>query len=371
MSKEYNYINGPANILRLEGKIDDKDKILYIFSDIHMNVNNQYDCNNDDALDIDSFFAQEFKNLDHEVDFFLEIQDVHIKEYNTTNKLKYILNLRKFFYRNFNINKKNKVSKSKKYDKVRFHYIDTRWTDKEIKDFLEYFIDEYEIFSYVHERLMTKSSLYYFTDTLNNSIDKFVLILKNLKEQFYNFKFVKKIKNKIRNTNISIKLNKHLQDFYKNFDLLKKILLEIKKDFNYIIKNTDYSNIHKQKYNDEYENNIFTLDKKIKKLDNLVGLQVDKYMDLFFLRRFLDKNYIKHSILYCGLAHTQDICNILIKDFDFKITHNSYDININKLNKEIKEEEVNEEAFFNKIIPDYTINLLNQCSKVNFVSGFY
>jgi hypothetical protein len=57
--------------------------------------------------------------------------------------------------------------------------------------------------------------------------------------------------------------------------------------------------------------------------------------DLNFLRRFLDKDYIKNTIIYTGIDHLSDIIYILIKYFDFKLT------NIYYHNKEIKIEDIN------------------------------
>jgi hypothetical protein len=43
--------------------------------------------------------------------------------------------------------------------------------------------------------------------------------------------------------------------------------------------------------------------------------------DLNFIRRFLDKDYIKNTIIYTGMAHLRDIVYILTKYFNFEITH--------------------------------------------------
>lgn len=46
--------------------------------------------------------------------------------------------------------------------------------------------------------------------------------------------------------------------------------------------------------------------------------------DLYFIRRFLDKNYITNTILYTGSTHMADITFILVKYFGFKITNVYY-----------------------------------------------
>ena len=47
-------------------------------------------------------------------------------------------------------------------------------------------------------------------------------------------------------------------------------------------------------------------------------------MDLYFLRRFLDKDYVTNAIGYTGALHSTNYIFYLVKYFDFKITHWSY-----------------------------------------------
>ena len=43
-----------------------------------------------------------------------------------------------------------------------------------------------------------------------------------------------------------------------------------------------------------------------------------RFTDIFFLRRFLDKEYITNAIVYAGALHINTYIDILIKEFDFK-----------------------------------------------------
>lgn len=52
--------------------------------------------------------------------------------------------------------------------------------------------------------------------------------------------------------------------------------------------------------------------------------------DLFFIRRFLDKDYITNGILYTGMAHMNNILYLLVKYFDFNLSNGYY---YNFLNK--------------------------------------
>jgi hypothetical protein len=97
-------INGPINVVRLEGKINKIKKVIYVFFDIHIDVNNQTKCDDFEAIDIVTYLAKEFKeNSDKEIDFFMEgrtseldlfLKDIHFKD-------KYIAEVIKFFAQNF------------------------------------------------------------------------------------------------------------------------------------------------------------------------------------------------------------------------------------------------------------------------------
>jgi len=60
--------------------------------------------------------------------------------------------------------------------------------------------------------------------------------------------------------------------------------------------------------------------------------------DLYLLRRILDKKYIIRSIVYSGNAHTYHLKYILIKYFNFKLTHINNDKTDNNNKKQIKDE---------------------------------
>ena len=79
-------------------------------------------------------------------------------------------------------------------------------------------------------------------------------------------------------------------------------------------------------------NPIIQLNDKINIEYNIIQLVL--LMDLYFLRRFLDKDYIKNAILYCGARHSISIIYILVYHFKFKITHSTS--NINNINNKIK-----------------------------------
>jgi hypothetical protein len=61
-------------------------------------------------------------------------------------------------------------------------------------------------------------------------------------------------------------------------------------------------------------------------------------MDLYLLRRFLDKKYITNALSYTGGLHSENYILFLVKYFNFNITHYSYlkDDNIKKAQGIIK-----------------------------------
>jgi hypothetical protein len=69
------YIDGPVNVIRLEGKVDGINKVLYLFADIHNSLMNQTDCNQNRSTTLNKFLVNNFDNTtsNKKYDFFLEI----------------------------------------------------------------------------------------------------------------------------------------------------------------------------------------------------------------------------------------------------------------------------------------------------------
>lgn len=62
------------------------------------------------------------------------------------------------------------------------------------------------------------------------------------------------------------------------------------------------------------------------------------FMDIYFLRRFLDKDYITNAITYTGSYHSCVYIYTLVKDYNFHITHVAYpkNANIKNINQKVK-----------------------------------
>ena len=314
LTKEY-IINGPVNIVRLTNG----EKILYIFGDYHQKTENQNECPINDkheSIDIDKFlFKFMKKEKTKEFDMFIEMFEYLYPSLNTTYKKRYIDNVNKLFNAKIDF-KDNKIYTLKEYSNFRFHYFDIRnllylnndllWNyayvdvpypyvyinlkyllqdqirvDTQLNDLLNYYINSNDKVitkiktKYNHERIKDKINLIY------NDI-----IIENIKTTIkMNKKFIKLLEGSIDNF-------KNLEPFSKKYmKMQSKIFIEL-----YLIKE-----------NIQYIYLVTT--------------------DLNFLRRFLDKDYIKNTIIYTGLSHLSDISYILIKYFDFKLTNIYYQQN--------------------------------------------
>jgi hypothetical protein len=313
-------INGPNNVIRLTHD----DKVLYIFGDCHMPTENQRECPlNDeyDSIDLDKLLFKFMKEeKEKEFDLFIEDYEYYFTpQFNNTYRRRYIDQIGKLVKSNINI-VNNKIITNRKYNNFRFHYFDIRNT---------LFLDN-QFYNY--------GTIYYnFPYSINNCNDIKNITLNLITEltEFYNYskegnkhnKFIDKILNKYENKNIQKIINKIYNDvFIKNItaiiknsheliSLIEKSIDKLKKNFYDIEKTIDLVKPIFIKFKDN-QYNILDLTAVL--------------TDLYFLRRFLDKPYIKNGILYTGIAHLSDLTYLLTKYFNYKITNIYY---INQLSK--------------------------------------
>ena len=358
-------INGPVNVVRLAGEINGIKKLLYVFFDHHINLSEQTECESYDSKDIVTYLYKTFKSTNKPLDFFFEVKSTNIGKQNIPPfKNIYIRNIAKFY----NKSKFNDSTKKNIKSNVRFHYLD-------IRDYLEKNIYYYNDLLYTHARNILKNK-----DILSNDYNNIIEactqlifeleIYKNFFENDINKKlsrlntkdtkdktpkydilyFLNKITKKYKTKDIINKVKKnYFSDILEKINNSIKYLNEIKsltlEKENYVYryydekikftKNKDNTILHDLYFN-KPEMNQF-----IYKLDDLADIvHTDivyiflKITDLFFLRRFLDKDYVTNAISYTGAAHSINYINFLVSNFDFKITHYSYseETNLEKLN---------------------------------------
>jgi hypothetical protein len=359
-------INGPVNVVRLEGEINGIKKILYVFFDYHINIKEQTECESYDSKDIVTYLYKTFKASTKPVDFFFEIKSIEIgKQRTQAFKNIYIINISKFY----NKSKFDDSTKKNIKSNVRFHYLD-------IRDYLEKNIYYFNSLLYNSVRNILSNKNIYSND-YNNIIEACTKLLyeleiyKNFFENDINKKlsrekplnkkntaptydilyFLNKISKKYKNKDIINKVKKnYFSDILKTINNciiqlneIKSLILEKENYiFRYYEEKIKYTEIKDSSLLSDLYFNQADMDQFIYKIDKLAyttHMEITyiflKITDLFFLRRFLDKDYITNAISYTGAAHSINYINFLVANFDFKITHFSYseEKNLEKLNK--------------------------------------
>lgn len=352
------YIHGPINVVRLEGNILDTKKIVYLFCDIVDPFYFPKMCEDVAATQMTHYIAKNIKSSSNKIDLFAENnqQQINLVYYSSQMK-KLISTLMKH---------DNKLN-------LRLHISDLSVFDK-----------NYLFNSLYHIRNYENSKIYF--DILNSFGDKIVTILKimngsNIENSDPDFEEIKKIFQNIQNKYNHLEIKNVLLDYLNNYrKLMNKILVRTDENVNSesmkkyitnknkltlydykIIEHYDYSHnlMQKMNINNYILNQLYQL--HISYLNACYMLD-----EIFFLRRFLDKNYITHAVKYLGISSFIRIISCLIKNFDFKITHVSYskisDREITSYIKIAKNLEIHE-----VLLPPYLVN----CSDItNFPESF-
>ena len=358
-----NIVSGPINILRLEGKIGDINKVLFVFVDVH--VHRQLKCRELNSIDIDKYFYREFKKQKNRVDFFFEMSpDWLIKPKFSKFKNRYIEEVANMFNSSFKINmKKNEIQKSDIFPNVRLHYLDVRMyikngIDTAIQKFLNFVTEIY------HNEIIAQNDFIFLLDGCNilgsrmkvlydlfygkgnKIIKKYPTIqpseaLQRFTDKDYlnkSAELVNKMKSIYSNKHVQIGVNKiingllkdHFDNFFKTLEDLILFLKKSAKFVNYkedeLVKINDYygSNYFFLAQPDIFDDIIHSLKQKTEKIRAAYARITVLIMDIYFARRFLDKNYVANGITYSGAHHSLNNLFTLIKYFDFHITHAHY-----------------------------------------------
>lgn len=373
LNKSQIYVNGPINFFRLKNN----NKDIYLFSDIHKDLNNQTECDEINSINVDKFFLNFFKNNKKQVDFMLETY----KDYqNNCESQIYLVKLRKMFNSFY---KKNPY-----YENLRIHYLDIR----NYKYLEQIHQNSYYLIDYLNS-----NNIYKFK-TINEKLDTIKFYLNKIMDYYVNNldksydtdkenifeNLLDKIMNKYNNIDNKQKINKFLEtNFYKKIKYTNELITNLKTKLNEYSINIENSN-KKDKYvvcnknKKDYEKYIYEysfyntkeyydIKYEINNKCNEIKEQVDiiklTIMDCYFLRRFLDKDYITNNIVYTGFIHTIEYLYFLIKHYDFKIIEmddkNSY--TIKELNNIIK----NNNSIYDVINILLSKQSFKQCIKIN------
>ena len=126
-----NLVNGPVNTVRSEGSVGSNKKVVYLFMDFHLSRYQQTKCMDIRAVDINTFFIEEFDKLyksnpNKIIDFMFErglLRPLH----RAHSKGIYLQEISDLFTKAFKLDiNTNKAQKSSLVPNVRFHYTDVR-----------------------------------------------------------------------------------------------------------------------------------------------------------------------------------------------------------------------------------------------------
>ena len=199
-----------------------------------------------------------------------------------------------------------------------------------------------------HDIIKINSLLEILKKEYNDSISKIINKQGNNSSNDIIDKFIDKIFNKYSHKYIK---NKILNTFV--IDEIIKLSDNFNKSINYFIKNINV--LEKQQMIQE-----------LRKIDKYSFKTYSYIIDIYFLRRFLDKDYITTGIVYMGVYHIVFYCYMLVKYFDFKITTISNDKNINKITTMIENN-----SFTDDIVDELLKQHDIQCSDLsNFPKKF-
>ena len=377
MSSVHENINGPVNVIRVEGKIGKVNKVLYLFMDYHNNKNKQTKCDGRNNIDVNEYFINEFSKFqynDKKLDVFLEIapSDITNRTKSADNMI-YIESVNNIMKNQYVANKYN----SNKFKNIRFHYVDNR-------DNLELFSD-YDRETYYK----TISNINKLNMVYDSHIDLLYKLFTNSKQNYLNMMDSIRNPKKINKINL-MNNNKTTEETIDSINYLlyklvhsysntqvKSIIKtivdnEVIPAFKYYQIGIDHILAHIQKYkNSDRDRNISFMSSLNTYVGRLVHISIilsSKILDVFLLRRFLDKDYITNGISYTGGLHSINLVMILVKHFNFKIT------NISNMNETHTIKSLNK-FFLTMKNPrddyDYFSNNNEQCSNIkDFPSNF-
>jgi len=394
-------INGPINVVRLEGNISGIDKTIYVFMDQHYGIQIQTECENVFSMDIQQYFARNFETLnkvDRMYDFFLEIMPTRIQDFspNLSSRINYrhiyINQVAKLFNKLFVYDSdKNKVSISKFFTNVRLHYMDIR--DYFEKYFFEKFLEIHSKITislennYIHPQNLTfliefiedfkqhvqlihdiiesylvgkpksvkKTAIIKYDNANKNNPPQTKLTDEQLKqEEFEQINYlINKIFGVYTHTTVKNKLEKQINNIQQNMieliDISENLITKytnlrdtLTATNNKLIH--DNNSLHKYEYGMGSKSIHLMISYIYVSVGDLFGKFVNFYtlfMDIYFLRRFLDKDYITNTITYTGSYHSLVYVHILVNDFGFRVTHAAYSkIPIEELNSEINKRDI-------------------------------
>lgn len=394
MKLAHKFINGPINAVRLEGNIYGIHKILYVYMDYHAPVDNQTQCQSILNKDFTTYISEELYNIPDNtpIDFFLETGFTGINKKQSKYRDRYIDELGKFF--NYAIDVDNTKNLGTKFGKlIRFHWIDVR-------DYFKTTINENinSIISSIEDARCTLNlKTYKLVDVKYklNIINQELVFVKTLFNQDNNLtnsiitnkslvhKKMAGIMNKINSSYHHLNTFESLNDIYLNIkDSIHNLITNVNSVISIIDEYISYTkkfertddNIYRLNYTKDktltygrdksyHINTIDELYNLIRLIDNSLITAFALIVDLYFLRRFIDKDYIKNGIVYTGISHSLKYIYVLVKKYNMNITHASYSKeNLESVNEKIKNSSSHNSNINELLYPPYLIQCIDMTS---------
>lgn len=330
-------INGPINVVRLEGEVNNIKKIIYVFFDLPSprHIEFQKKCDNIYSKDIQNFLFESFFHTNKSImyDFFLKIgvQDAFRKDENPNLTLQsYMGELKRFFRELFS---------SKYLQNIRFHYMGLRILDVE------------DLFHNINHAInnisrVFSAEIHSIRDTIpilrecSKHLEQFFLMFKSVRESeetdasAYS---IKKLYSQYKHPEVKKSIQKIMNSLFDDLDNIIKYLDKIIKEFENIANILKYGSVRSQET--KIDMKTFML-QSFFYLKNFLSTFFDKLSDTNFLRRFLDKDYVTNAIVYTMAPSSDIYVKYLVDEWNFKITHAAYvldNMSIKELNSSIKE----------------------------------
>lgn len=358
---------------------------------MHLRIQSETRCSNFMADDIHKYVIKTVHNNKNTIyDFLLGISPKKLTQSSSDYKLTYQEEVGKIFLQEFRYDYVNdKVMSTKTIPNMRLHYVDIRYplemdtieiiggmlniTSIASRD-LYLYQSQIKLLDELRQKIIGNLSMVYdvyfkkekqkgvqhggkriFEMDTQEQLDRLMTEIINKIRNSYANNNVKKILVSTFDNIINYYYNnaaKYHDELIKELDHFEKLDMKQKKSLRGL-----YDFMYQSQDVKQY---ILNLSDIVDNFCMCVNGFFNSVMNIYFLRRFLDKKYITNSITYTGSFHACTYLHILVKYFDFEITHIVHsDIkDLKKLNAYVKKYT---EPIDNKFMFTFLPEQLEQC----------
>jgi hypothetical protein len=278
-------IYGPVNYFKISGEINGNKKVIHCFCDKHI----PFSETNDMTTTLETFLNNLFQTSKLDWDFMVEADTLNKPQ--EKNQELYLTRMRNYAYA---------LKQSKMYSNLRVHHTDIRWIFSQYLG-IDYILEQVK--SGVVETKIKTNGIAPVQKYFKTTSDRIRVIIKILKgEEFIPtcdyeeivFRVVSKIIKKI-----NLCENKEISEYL--HEILTYNLLRLEELSNDILNVKSFGDVL-----------IFVTN---------LHIYTAFLMDMYLLRRILDKNYVTNVILYCGSYHAYSLLISLKNNFEFDLEH--------------------------------------------------